>query len=134
MPLYNPNKNEGKQTNKESVPVQCPVCHSTFLNSTHFLRHSADKHFFDRLKADLQIQSGQPPFKCPYCTFEGKDIKLLVRHYGINHRMVLKYLNEKAGRGPDCFDEAVLKTLETVDSNREVSRFFFLLDAPRDEL
>ena len=115
LPLYNPNKNEGKQSKNDSAPVACPICHSTFLNSTHFLRHSADKHFFDRLRQDLPPQA---PFKCPYCTFEGKDVKLLARHYGLNHRMVLKYLNERAGK-LNCFDESILKSFETTESNRE---------------
>jgi hypothetical protein len=32
--------------------------------------------------------------------------------------MVIKLLNERAGN-PDCYDEAILKTFETQESNRE---------------
>ena len=81
-------------TRSDQTPVACPICTSTFLNGTHFLRHAADKHFFDRMKADLPQVA---PFKCPYCTWLGKDLKLLVRHYGMQHKMVLKLLNERAG-------------------------------------
>ena len=82
-------------TRSDQTPVACPICTSTFLNGTHFLRHAADKHFLDVLKADLPAVA---PFKCPYCTnFTGKDLKLLVRHYGLQHKMVLKLLNERAG-------------------------------------
>jgi hypothetical protein len=95
--------------------VACPICQSTFLNSVHFIRHAADKHFMERLRNDLPHFS---PFKCPLCPFEGKDLKLLVRHYGMTHKMVLKLLNERAGIH-DSYDESILRTLETHESNRE---------------
>ncbi len=102
-------------TRSDQNPVACPICKSTFLNGTHFLRHAADKHFFDRLKADLpQI----PPFNCPYCTQNCKDLKLLIRHYGLNHKMVLKFLNERNGL-MDCYDDSILKQYETQESNRD---------------
>ena len=82
-------------TRSDQTPVACPICTSTFLNGTHFLRHAADKHFYDVLKADLPQVA---PFKCPYCpNFVAKDLKLLVRHVGLAHKMVLKLLNERAG-------------------------------------
>ena len=71
----------------------------------------------ERLRLDLPPFA---PFRCPIqiCNFEAKDLKLLVRHYGINHKMVIKLLNERAGN-LDSYDEAILKTLETQESNRE---------------
>ena len=110
-------KSENKSSKQEQSPVACPICNNTFLNGTHFLRHAADKHFFERLRADLP---NYPPFKCtqPNCTFEGKDVKLLVRHYGITHKMVVKILNERAGK-PECYDDSIVRTFETSESNRE---------------
>ena len=52
-------------TRSDQTPVACPICTSTFLNGTHFLRHAADKHFVERLKHDLPQVA---PFKCPYCS------------------------------------------------------------------
>ena len=47
-----------------------------------------------------------------------KDLKLLVRHYGLAHKMVLKLLNERAGI-MDSFDDSILKQYETQESNRD---------------
>ena len=41
------------KSKSDQVPVACPICNSTLLNGIHFQRHAADKHFFERLKADL---------------------------------------------------------------------------------
>jgi hypothetical protein len=118
-PLYTPKPEIMPKSNSKSSdqipPVACPICNSTFLNGTHFLRHAADKHFLDRLRGDLPQA---PPFKCPYCTFIGKDLKLLVRHYGLTHKMVLKILNERAGN-PGSYDDTILRQYETHESNRE---------------
>ena len=59
------------------------------------------------------------PFKCPHCNFDGKDVKLQVRHYGIKHHVVVRMLNERAGRGPNCYDQSVLKQHETSEGQRE---------------
>ena len=108
-------KNEKVTTRSDQTPVACPICSSTFLNGTHFLRHAADKHFMDQLKLDLPSEA---PFNCPFCTQNCKDLKLLVRHYGLNHKMVLKLLNERVGI-MDSFDDAILKKYETQESQRE---------------
>ena len=102
-------------TRSDQTPVACPICTSTFLNGTHFLRHAADKHFDERLKQDLPQVA---PFKCPYCSTACKDLKLLVRHYGLAHKMVLKLLNERAGI-MDSFDDSILKQYETQESSRD---------------
>ena len=102
-------------TRSDQVPVACPICNSTFLNGTHFLRHAADKHFMDQLKIDMPKS---PPWQCPFCDFNGKDLKLLVRHYGLTHKMVLKLLNERVGI-MNSFDDAILKQYETCQENRD---------------
>ena len=112
--LYN-QKGETKGKS-DQVPVACPICNSTLLNGTHFQRHAADKHFFERLKADLP--NAVPPFNCSFCTSNFKDLKLLIRHYGVTHKMVIKYLNERAGI-MNSFDESIIKQYETTESNRE---------------
>ena len=112
--LYN-QKGETK-SKSDQVPVACPICNSTLLNGIHFQRHAADKHFFERLKADLP--NAVPPFNCSFCTSNFKDLKLLIRHYGVTHKMVIKYLNERAGI-MNSFDESIIKQYETTESNRE---------------
>ena len=112
-----PPPKQTKAQKQEQVPLACPMCsgNSTFLSSVHFIRHAADKHFFDQLKEELPKA---PPFKCPVCSHEAKDIKLLVRHYGIKHHMVVRLLNERNGK-PGSYDQAILKQFETSDKNRE---------------
>ena len=100
-----PPTNKAKQAKQEQVPVSCPICHSSFISGTQFIRHAADKHFMEELSRDLPAQA---PFRCPLCKHETKDLKLLVRHYGLNHHMVIKIMNERCGK-PNCFDAAVLK-------------------------
>ena len=70
----------------------------------------------ERLRADVP---NVPPFKCPRCNHVAKDLKSLIRHYGLNHKVVLAILNERAGN-PNCDSEAILKQYETSESNREI--------------
>lgn len=109
-----------KNNKPDQPPMCCPICQGTFLNTTHFLRHAADKHFYEQLRAELsrQHQAG-PPFSCPQCKFEGKDFKVLTRHYGLKHHAVVRILNERAGRGPNCADESILRQFETAEGQRE---------------
>ena len=86
-----PNQNELKITKKTPGPIECPICQTSFLTSPNFLRHLTDNHFYDQLCSDL---TNIKPFSCPLCNFEGKDRKMLVHHYGISHKVVLKLMND----------------------------------------
>ena len=48
------------------------ICTVTFLNGIHFLRHAADKHFWQILLKDL------PQFKCPYCPATCKNLMVTI--------------------------------------------------------
>jgi hypothetical protein len=83
-----------------------------------FPKFYTSKILLENLSAEIdssnRLQPQFAPFRCPVsvCTFEAKDLKMLVRHYGVSHKMVVKLLNERSGNH-DSFDEAVLKTFET---------------------
>ncbi len=69
----------------------CPLCKSNFGGRYMLLRHLADCHFRERLCQGLQQGD---VFKCPACTHESKDKGGFVRHYGLVHKMVQKYVAE----------------------------------------
>ncbi len=69
----------------------CPLCKSNFGGRYMLLRHLADCHFRERLCQGLQQGD---VFKCPACSHESKDKGGFVRHYGLVHKMVLKYAEE----------------------------------------
>ena len=37
------------------------------------------------------------PFKCPKCTFIGKDLPDVSRHYGLSHRVVFQLMRQELG-------------------------------------
>jgi hypothetical protein len=55
------------------------------------LRHLADCHFRERLCQG--VQQGDL-YKCPDCNHSSKDKGGFVRHYGLVHKMVQKWLRE----------------------------------------
>ena len=109
-------KKTGKGGKVAQSPMACPICKGTFVNTTHFLKHAVEKHFLEQLKRELP---NTQPFKCPFCEFCGKDFKMLARHYGLKHDIVIRMLNERNGV-PNSFDKSILKTFETTDGEREL--------------
>ena len=63
------------------------------------LLHLADCHFRERLCQG--VQQGDL-YKCPDCNHSSKDKGGFVRHYGLVHKMVQKWLREMGIQG---FDE-----------------------------
>ena len=57
------------------------------------MRHLSDTHFKDRMCNRIPDQEGLI-YKCPQCNHIARDRQSFVRHYGIVHKMVVKYLNE----------------------------------------
>lgn len=86
------------------------------MTTAQFLRHAAEKHYIEQIKHELPQDT---PFQCPACDFVGKELKLLIRHYGVKHEVVLRILNERAGKPNSC-DPDILKQFETSDNQREV--------------
>lgn len=71
----------------------CPLCKGTFQGRQLLLRHLADTHFKDRMCNNMPDREGLV-YQCPQCPQVARDRQSFVRHYGIVHKMVIKYLNE----------------------------------------
>jgi hypothetical protein len=71
----------------------CPLCKGSFQGRQLLLRHLADTHFKDRMCNNMPEREGLV-YQCPQCAHVARDRQSFVRHYGIVHRMVVKYLNE----------------------------------------
>ena len=71
----------------------CPLCKGSFQGRQLLLRHLADTHFKDRMCNNMPDREGLV-YQCPQCAHVARDRQSFVRHYGIVHRMVVKYLNE----------------------------------------
>ena len=80
--------------------IKCSYCTTVSKTKSDFYRHLSEKHFKAELARELPTA---PPFKCPVqaCTYESKDnsVSPLVKHYGIVHKAVYKFLEGQiAGR------------------------------------
>ena len=65
----------------------CELCGEEFKNSVNKARDKSVHlmgHFREEIMKDLPSSK---PFKCPKCTFLGKDSLELSRHYGLNHKV-----------------------------------------------
>ena len=65
----------------------CELCGEEFKNSVNRARNKSVHllgHFREDIMKDLPSMK---PFKCPKCTFLGKDSLELSRHYGLNHKV-----------------------------------------------
>ena len=71
----------------------CPLCKGSFQGRQLLLRHLADTHFKDRMCNNMPDREGLV-YHCPQCPQVARDRQSFVRHYGIVHKMVIKYLNE----------------------------------------
>ena len=85
-----------------ALTVRCKFCDNyTSRNKSHFFQHLCEIHFFDELDEELR-KHREVPFKCPVseCDFDNKNgsIFQLIKHYGVYHKFVQKYLvGQKAG-------------------------------------
>ena len=80
--------------------IQCLYCTNITKNKSDFYRHLSERHFKANLAKELPTQA---PYKCPIqgCQYESKDnsVSPLIKHYGIVHKSVQKYLQgQVAGR------------------------------------
>ena len=75
------------------VRENCPLCKGAFQGRQLLMRHLSDTHFKDRMCNGIPDQEGLI-YKCPQCNHVARDRQSFVRHYGIVHKMVVKYLNE----------------------------------------
>ena len=105
--------NSSNHAQYRQIPMECPNCTRTFKNAKLFIMHLTYTHFLERLGKDLPHLD---PFLCPIvdCNSTFKKLEVLIRHYGINHNMTIKLLNEDAGI-MDSYDSAILKKYEKPD-------------------
>ena len=71
----------------------CKICSARSLGLADYLKHLSKIHFKTKL---LALVPSEEPFLCPHehCGQEKKDHLSLAVHYGINHKVCLKLLNE----------------------------------------
>ena len=89
--------------------IECPICKSTLLKRSHFLEHVVTTCFKDQLNFDLSnVEYIQQRYECPVCLSLFRKCELML-HYAIQHKMILKYLNEHAGISNSFNDSILLK-------------------------
>ena len=95
---------QGIRTNK----IGCPICKKEFFTENTFLKHAVFSCFNNQIQTDLPSAY---LYQCPDCSASFETLFCLIFHYGIDHNMVIKYLNEEAGI-PNCYDDSILKRFE----------------------
>ncbi len=82
-----------------SFVIRCGFCSNLSKTKSDFWRHLSERHYKSELQKELPAS---PPFRCPFqgCAYETKDntISPLIKHYGIVHKQVQKYLSGKVGK------------------------------------
>ena len=81
---------------KLSIP-SCELCGEEFK---HGVNKTRDKgvHLLSHFREEVMLGlPTQKPFKCPKCTFLGRDSLDLGRHYGLSHRVVFKLMQKELG-------------------------------------
>jgi hypothetical protein len=86
-------------SNSTTYVIKCVFCSNLSKTKSDFWRHLSERHYKAELSKELPAV---PPYKCPYqgCAYETKDntISPLIKHYGIVHKQVQKYLSGKVGK------------------------------------
>ncbi len=87
-----------KKMDEVRGPFQCKLCLAKIQTRTLMKRHGVEKHFFKKIQAEGNL-SNKKPFKCNQdkCDYEGVTAIALVRHYGIKHKGVNKYMTQLLG-------------------------------------
>jgi hypothetical protein len=82
------NSSSGQSDNHD-----CKICSAKSLGLADYLKHLSKIHFKTKL---LSMVPSSEPFRCPFegCELEKKDHLTLAVHYGMNHKIALKLLNE----------------------------------------
>merc|ERR1719319_884861 len=63
-----------------------------------FYRHLSESHYKSILAQGLP-PVGQPPYTCPLCPYENKEMSPMIRHYGVAHKKVKEAIgNQKVGK------------------------------------
>ena len=77
---------------------KCRMCPETaFKWQSCLYKHFLINHFNEKIRSFLPEKE---PFKCPKCEYVAKQKYILLLHYGITHKIVIKYLEEEeAARG-----------------------------------
>ena len=74
------------------IQTRCPLCKSSIDNHGKLIEHILYRHFQEKFRKDLKSNYGL--IKCPKCNFKSKDWRETLRHYGIEHKMVIIWLQK----------------------------------------
>ena len=83
---------------KELSPLayNCPMCSLSVSNALK--RHHLVKHFYVQLSTDIASKGGasssEPPFECHLCNHVAITHNGLIKHAGIFHQLVDKYIDD----------------------------------------
>ena len=97
---------------------QC--CNRTFKNTHAYLTHLGKDH--DMVKEFNQGFKNPDILKCPKCpktSTDYKDYNGLLIHFGIEHQVAIKYLNELHGIF-DCYDDSILQHYVNTDPEKQI--------------
>ena len=101
---------DANSTVNQSSPLSynCPLCSLSVSNALK--RHHLTKHFYVQLSAEIATKSGasssEPPFECHLCHHVALTYNALIKHVGIFHKLVDKYIDDynstEKGRNNKC--------------------------------
>ena len=110
--------------NQKRFGFACPTCQFTSTYEKmwgpkgHMKKHHGQSHgkhvqnLHKIIKKFLLEENYDVSPHCPLCLYENishqNDFSDLVRHYGLEHKIIFKYLNEREGI-KNSFDESILK-------------------------
>ena len=79
--------------------IYCMHCNAVKARQpSDFYRHLAETHYKTYL-AQYLPQPGNPPYRCPLCPYENKEMSPMIRHYGVAHKKVKEAIgNEIVGK------------------------------------
>ena len=75
----------------------CELCGEEFKTSVNKARDKSVHllgHFREEVMKDLPRRK---PYKCPKCTFIGRDVSDLSRHFGLSHRVIFSLMQKELG-------------------------------------
>merc|ERR1719232_2345446 len=68
--------------------IYCVHCNAVKARQpSDFYRHLAETHYKSYLTQFLP-PPGNPPYRCPLCPYENKEMSPMIRHFGVAHKKV----------------------------------------------
>lgn len=93
----------------------CRLCPETaFKWQSCLYKHFLINHFNEQIRSLLPKEE---PFKCPKCEYSAKQKHILMLHFGITHKVVLKLIEEAAAQGQPMILKASAEDLQISTSS-----------------